>query len=99
MFTGACKIMGNGLAAGCQLCYRKIYGFFFAVYMSTHLVPLNFKSTVVLKVYIVILADSKSIVSCLVCLALSYKMIANVQYISLHRIPALNYKRAITISL
>ena len=29
MFTGACKkITGNGLAAGCQLFYRKIYGNF-----------------------------------------------------------------------
>ena len=29
MFTGACKkITGNGLAAGCQLFYRKIYGYF-----------------------------------------------------------------------
>ena len=29
MFTGACKkITGNGLASGCQLFYRKIYGYF-----------------------------------------------------------------------
>ena len=29
MFTGARKkITGNGLAAGCQLFYRKIYGYF-----------------------------------------------------------------------
>ena len=27
-FTGACKIKENGLAAGCQLFYRKIYGYF-----------------------------------------------------------------------
>ena len=32
MFTGACKITGNGLVAGCQLFFRKIYGNFFAVY-------------------------------------------------------------------
>ena len=29
ILTGACKITGNGLAAGCQLFYRKIYGYFF----------------------------------------------------------------------
>ena len=28
MFTGARKKTGNGLAAGCQLFYRKIYGYF-----------------------------------------------------------------------
>ena len=30
MFTGASKkkTIGNGLAAGCQLFYRKIYGYF-----------------------------------------------------------------------
>ena len=26
MFTDACKLTGNGLAAGCQLFYRKIRG-------------------------------------------------------------------------
>ena len=32
MFTGACKkITGNGLAAGCQLLYHKIYGYFYSV--------------------------------------------------------------------
>ena len=28
MFTGARKKTGHGLAAGCQLFYRKIYGYF-----------------------------------------------------------------------
>ena len=28
MFTGARKKRGNGMAAGCQLFYRKIYGYF-----------------------------------------------------------------------
>ena len=35
MFTGACKkITGNGLAADCQLFYRKIYGNFYSVQQS-----------------------------------------------------------------
>ena len=36
MFTGVRKITGNGMAAGCQLFYRKIYGFIVAVYCSSH---------------------------------------------------------------
>ena len=31
MFTGARKKTGNGLAAGCQLFYHKIYGYFCSV--------------------------------------------------------------------
>ena len=37
MFTGACKITGNGLAVGCQLFYHKIYVFFVVQHDNTTL--------------------------------------------------------------